>query len=573
MSSLTTTPTTATSTTSLSTSASSSTGSAIRVTPGTAFRRLKMLTPMHGSSATTCKVQDEHLMLSYLTALLLSSSPPLAQCLPPPTSTASITLKATSRQTFIQSSALRGRPSRPSSGTCICLPAPESFEQRWSALIDKYPLAEQYLAELYGCKERWAYAWVMTMFTAGTRTNGRVESENRVKGLGGPKKNFKQFVEALNERSGEQTVNDMIEVRQTKRRQHDRQVEGIFSSILDLVRAHTGPLAVQVVYWQMQDSMYYQVELVQLPHGSKKWDARALLLYTERTFAWEDAEETKMMNTFKNDAAHISPCWLLQRAIHRGLNVTHIIRITHLSSRMPHYLLVLSNDQYMCDCAMGLNLGLPCRHFFHAWTTFKGLCFQLGLIRRRWLKDPSLDLLAIPTVAFNHAGALLQPNASALPSLLLLNPLETVAPHFTASATQTIGAHEVNHEANAALRPLLDTVQTVRELEDVLEDLRALKRSRLAAEQEGNIPDPSAPLPKGRPRTARITSGYEGRPRGGGPTNSAFRRVPAPALHPSAPAAATSATPSHPSDTANTQRRCGRCREVGHNRTRCPMGP
>jgi hypothetical protein len=94
-------------------------------------------------------------------------------------------------------------------------PAPESFEQRWSTLIDEYPLAEQYLAELYGCKERWAYAWVMTMFTAGTRTNGRVESENRVnKGLGGPKKNFKQFVEALNERSGEQTVNDMIEVRQ-----------------------------------------------------------------------------------------------------------------------------------------------------------------------------------------------------------------------------------------------------------------------------------------------------------------------------------------------------------------------
>ncbi|TEB18799.1 hypothetical protein FA13DRAFT_1674285, partial [Coprinellus micaceus] len=130
------------------------------------------------------------------------------------------------------------------------------------------------------------------------------------------------------------------------------------------------------------------------------------------------------------------------------------------------------------------------------------------------------------------------PMLTALPSLLLSNPLETAAPHFTASATQTIGAREVNHEANAALRPLLDTVQTVGELEDVLEDLRALKY------QEGNIPDPSAPLPKGRPRTARITSGYEGRPRGGGPTNSA--------------------------DTANTQRRCGRCREVGHNRTRCP---
>ena len=93
----------------------------------------------------------------------------------------------------------------------------------------------------------------------------------------------------------------------------------------------------------------------------------------------------------------------------------------------------------------------------------------------RWLKDPSLDVSTVPTVAFNHAGALSQPNTSALPSLLLSNPLETAALHLAPSATQTIGAREVNHEANAALRPLLKAVRTVGELEEVLEDLRALK--------------------------------------------------------------------------------------------------
>ncbi|TEB30170.1 hypothetical protein FA13DRAFT_1733987 [Coprinellus micaceus] len=302
----------------------------------------------------------------------------------------------------------------------------------------------------------------------------------------------------------------------------------------------------------------------------KDWNARAtpLLLYREREFEWANGEEMSMFNRFENDSAHISPVWLVQRAVDRGLRVTHLLKITHLSSRVPHFLLVLEKDQYMCDCAMGLNLGVPCRHFFHAWTTFGGLRFQIGLIRRRWYKNPNLDTTEIPAVAFNPVAPITQPSNSALPSVLLANPLHTTStPGFTPPATQTVGAREVNHEAHAVLRPILESVRTAGDLEDVLEDLRALKRARTDAESEGHVRDPIAPNPTGRPRSARITSRLEGRPRGGGPTRSLTLQSQSQVHsgpHPVVPA---------PTAGQSEQRRCGRCRQIGHNRTRCPLGP
>lgn len=128
--------------------------------------------------------------------------------------------------------------------------------------------------------------------------------------------------------------------------------------------------------------------------------------------------------------------------------------------------------------------------------------------------------------------------------------------------TQTIGARAVHQEATAALRPLLEGVRTVEELEDVLEGIESIKyvlpstfgilymltincrRARVDAANEGQIFDPPTLNPKGRPRTARITGRLEGRLRGGGPTG---------------PAATV------------RRRRCGLCREEGHKRTNCPF--
>jgi hypothetical protein len=94
--------------------------------------------------------------------------------------------------------------------------SPDEFERLWKHLISTYPGAQQYLdAELYPCRQRWAWAWIGSTFTAGVRTTGRVESENSVnKIIGGPKKSLLQLFNGLNERANNQTENDLIRQRQ-----------------------------------------------------------------------------------------------------------------------------------------------------------------------------------------------------------------------------------------------------------------------------------------------------------------------------------------------------------------------
>lgn len=170
--------------------------------------------------------------------------------------------------------------------------SPTVFELKWTRIIERFPNAASYLQqELYPCRERWAWAWISTVFTAGIRTNGHVEVENRVnKALGGPKKTLYQVFDALNTRTSTQSVQDMIRVRevgflsvlvlsmlmpliinQTSRRQHPTQVETLFSAPLELLRRHIGPFALQVAFKQMEDSVFYRTEVIQLPNKVREW--------------------------------------------------------------------------------------------------------------------------------------------------------------------------------------------------------------------------------------------------------------------------------------------------------------
>ncbi|PPQ81028.1 hypothetical protein CVT26_002883 [Gymnopilus dilepis] len=93
--------------------------------------------------------------------------------------------------------------------------SPEEFDRLWNELISRFPAAKEYLEnELYPCREKWAWAWVSTKFTAGVRTNGRVEIENRVnKEFADPKTSIFQVYVRLNERTQGQAADDMIRVR------------------------------------------------------------------------------------------------------------------------------------------------------------------------------------------------------------------------------------------------------------------------------------------------------------------------------------------------------------------------
>jgi hypothetical protein len=114
--------------------------------------------------------------------------------------------------------------------------SPDEFERLWADLVTQYPGAEHYMnEELYPCRERWAWAWISHVFTAGIRTNGHVEAENRVnKAFGGLKKTLLQLFDSLNEHTNGQTAKEMTAVQQVKFFQHV-----ILRSILTTVDAFT----------------------------------------------------------------------------------------------------------------------------------------------------------------------------------------------------------------------------------------------------------------------------------------------------------------------------------------------
>lgn len=92
-----------------------------------------------------------------------------------------------------------------------------------------------------------------------------------------------------------------------------------------------------------------------------------------------------MINNYSNDKAYISTKWLLRLITGRGLQVTHLLKIKHLGTGAVHILALLSDGRYICDCLMGINLGIPCRHFFRALIDAKSLQFHIGMIRARFI--------------------------------------------------------------------------------------------------------------------------------------------------------------------------------------------
>ena len=91
-----------------------------------------------------------------------------------------------------------------------------------------------------------------------------------------------------------------------------------------------------------------------------------------------------MFNEFKNDSAYIGTPHLLSLIGEQGLSVKHLLRIIHISeSGSSHVVAVLKDGRVICDCCMGINLGIPCRHFFASWLKFQGLGFHISMIRAR----------------------------------------------------------------------------------------------------------------------------------------------------------------------------------------------
>ncbi|PPR08003.1 hypothetical protein CVT24_003754 [Panaeolus cyanescens] len=263
--------------------------------------------------------------------------------------------------------------------------SPEEFDRQWQSLTCNYPSAAPYLASLYECREKWAWTFVSLKFTLGIQTSGRVESENRIsKEFGGPKKSVKQLFDGLVARTDEQQSKYLIKVRESSRRQHgNTNLERLFAGPLAQLRKHAGPFALQTCYTQMELSVYFRTEILQLPEGIRSWNEYAISVVAEPPFEWSNNQNRSMINTFTNEDAYIGAQYLLRMTSGRGNRVQNVLRIVHQGSNKAHILLILDNSSYICDCSMGISLGLPCRHYFQALSHLSNFRFHLGVIRAR----------------------------------------------------------------------------------------------------------------------------------------------------------------------------------------------
>ncbi|KIJ19111.1 hypothetical protein PAXINDRAFT_70136 [Paxillus involutus ATCC 200175] len=133
----------------------------------------------------------------------------------------------------------------------------------WAAYRAVSP-EEHYLNdELHSCRQKWAWAWTSHTFTAGIRTNGRVEVENWTnKMLGGPKKPLLELFNNLNECTNGQSAQEMIRAREISRKRHENNIESLFPGPLKLLRAYVGPFALQTCFKEMEKSVFYDTHVV-----------------------------------------------------------------------------------------------------------------------------------------------------------------------------------------------------------------------------------------------------------------------------------------------------------------------
>ncbi|KAJ7110885.1 hypothetical protein C8R44DRAFT_833352 [Mycena epipterygia] len=179
------------------------------------------------------------------------------------------------------------------------------------------------------------------------------------------------------------------------------------------------------------------------------------------------------MNDFSNDSAYIETRWLLHLVQNQGLVPIHLVKITHINSGAAHIIAILPDGRYICDCCMGLNLGLVCRHFFTAWLKIPGLPFHISLIRPRWYQNPDLAVNELDPIIFQDrpTSRLVQFTAKALPAASISNPVSALRETAPPPPTQTIPQRTVYNTIQAEVRSMINGIQTQEQLDDLRQRL------------------------------------------------------------------------------------------------------
>ena len=92
------------------------------------------------------------------------------------------------------------------------------------------------------------------------------------------------------------------------------------------------------------------------------------------------------LSPFSNDTLNISIKYLVELIQERGWVIDQLYKVTRYDSDTTHYVAVLASGHTVCDCMMGINLGIPCRHFYAVSYTTNAVMFHLSMVNKRFVK-------------------------------------------------------------------------------------------------------------------------------------------------------------------------------------------
>ncbi|KAK0438683.1 uncharacterized protein EV420DRAFT_1279936, partial [Desarmillaria tabescens] len=179
-------------------------------------------------------------------------------------------------------------------------------------------------------------------FTCGVHMSGHVESENRVnKSIGDIKTTLFDLVSGLIKRTEGQDDMETLHVQQIS--QHPSAIDVLFAEPLKLIQGNCVLYAVQKLYKQIEHSVFYNVEQVPLPAGYTHWN---------------------LLNTFEDDNIKLSTKYLLCFIATHGWLCSGLFKIAYYASESIHFIAVLDMEHTLCDCIIGINLGIPCCYYY-----------------------------------------------------------------------------------------------------------------------------------------------------------------------------------------------------------------
>ncbi|OJA21156.1 hypothetical protein AZE42_13273, partial [Rhizopogon vesiculosus] len=128
------------------------------------------------------------------------------------------------------------------------------------------------------------------------------------------------------------------------------------------------------------------------------------------------------------------------------------------------------------------------------------LSFHIGLVRARWYQDPNLNIQSVAAVSLENVprNSALQSTSLTVSSSHISNPLDS----SSAQLRNAVPPHR--------LLTLINGVQTKEELDELLQDLDELRRTKAEEARSALIRDPPIIQQKGRSRSARLTGAIEG---------------------------------------------------------------